>query len=114
MGSLYLDDGETFDYQNNDGSLSIDYVYQNDRLMAVKTTDSSYPSSKSKMIKQVEIVGFNGEKMPQVIFNSISGLTVDFHFEEAKNALVLENVDLPLDTNQHISHLLQFDYSNVD
>lgn len=114
MGNLYLDDGETFDYQKKDGSLSVEYVYQNDRLMVAKTTDSSYPAAKSKMIKQVEIVGFNSEKMPSAIYNSITGLTVEFHFDEAKNALVLKNVDLPIETNEQISSLLQFDYSNGD
>lgn len=95
-GSLYLDDGESY-YKTKDDYISLEYIYKNDSLMVYKQEEKSfYLQGKDKFVKQVQIVGLNGRNMPESVINTISGKELDFHFDDALNALIVSDVDLPI------------------
>jgi len=73
-GSLYLDDGESFDYRTKNEYISVEYIYKNNSLkVRNKNENSFYPDGENKLIKQVSLVGFDYTNMPTSVTNSITG-----------------------------------------
>lgn len=77
-----------------------------------KNDNSFYPEGENKLIRNVFLVGFDSNTMPSSVTNSITGEQLSFNFDRASNALIVKDIDLPIQLGemQGPIEILEFSY----
>merc|ERR1712187_1019460 len=89
-GSLYLDDGETYEFLNStDGHASISFSYDGNMLTSSNTAGNNYETGEDQVVSQVVIYGF--KKSPAAVISG--GFELDFIYVESERALLIDASD---------------------
>ena len=93
-GSLYLDDGETFEFKTSeDGSAEISIGYSGNNLTSQNTSGNNYATGEDQVVTQVIIYGFKSSPA-----DVLSGaIEVPFTYIESKMALLIDTHDRRVD-----------------
>ena len=93
-GDLYLDDGETYEFQNNpDGHARIQFGYSGNMLTSSNIDGTNYVYGEDQLVTQVVIYGFKSSPA-----DVLSGaIEVDFTYIPEQLALLIDTSDRTTD-----------------
>lgn len=112
-GQLYMDDGETFRYKNNNEKLLIQYTYTDGSLYSQSMLDATfnYEPAFNLKITEVNVYGIrnNPKKVTQpTIINSI----LDFDYSSKRQSIQIRGLNFPLETDSRRQRkIIDIDFS---
>lgn len=93
-GSLYLDDGETFEFKNSEDSYAeISISYSGNMLTSQNTAGNNYATGEDQVVTQVVIYGFKSS--PAAVLSG--AIEVPFTYIKSTMALLIDTHDRRVD-----------------
>ena len=99
-GRLYLDDGESFRYQNSLEQALIEYEYKDNKLTCYNVLDSHHKYEAAQHLKIVEVNFYGLYRPPSRVKSTYRRRQyLDFEFMQTKQTLTVKNLNYPVDSD---------------
>jgi len=100
-GTLYLDDGETFQYQNNAFELLSFHYTPSTRshvISITKSTDSTHLNNLSNAVNKIQVIGLDRTPTEVSLSNAGEITATEFEFDEHAKILIIRNPGQPINS----------------